>query len=393
MPAAKVLLGLLAMAASPLALAGNWTPLNSGTTYGLNTVWFTDPQTGYAAGAGGILLKTVNGGAAWQAMNSNTTQELLSLRFLDQRLGFSLGRNGLLKTEDGGENWTVMANVPAGRWSCQFIQEAERIYLAGMEAGGKGLIARTLDGGSTWALTSLDSAGGIDGIHFPEPRTGYAATVRGEILKSADGGDSWVKLPRRHSTMFHSVHFTSKDTGMAVGGYPGLIARTVNGGTDWLDTPVSPWLTSVHFSGALHGGAVGMRSVMMTADGGENWSETQMQDVTDLRGIHFPRPDLGYAVGLSGQVIKYTGDPSQVLAGPEQGRLFARGGRLSYRLEHNTPVRVRLFDPRGVLLTQLWEAHQESGTHCLDLRHGSLPIGTFLEFQAGGRREVLLVPR
>lgn len=358
MQAAKVIIGLLATLACPMVLAGNWATLPSGNSQGLYSVWFIDARTGYVAGSGGVLLKTSNGGEAWQSLTSNTTEDLLAVRFLDHSQGWVLGRNSLLKTVDGGENWTTLANVPPGRWNCQFILDAERIFLAGAETGGKYLIASTLDGGSTWSLTRLDSVGSINGIHFPEPRTGYAVTGGGIILKTADGGASWVKQPRRHRTLFNSVHFTSKDTGTAVGEYPGLIARTVNGGEDWLETPALPWLTSVHFSGARHGAAVGTRSVMMTSDGGEHWLETVMPNVTSLLGVHFPSPDIGYAVGLSGQVIKYVGDPSPVLAGVKQGRQerqgsrFAREGFLQYRLEQGSSVRVRLFDAKGALLAR-----------------------------------------
>ena len=53
MQAARVILGLLATLAGPTVLAGDWTPLTSGTTRGLHSVWFTDAQTGFAAGPRG----------------------------------------------------------------------------------------------------------------------------------------------------------------------------------------------------------------------------------------------------------------------------------------------------------------------------------------------------
>jgi photosystem II stability/assembly factor-like uncharacterized protein len=39
-----------------------WTALLSGTTNLLMSVYFTDIKTGYGVGAGGTMLKTINGG-------------------------------------------------------------------------------------------------------------------------------------------------------------------------------------------------------------------------------------------------------------------------------------------------------------------------------------------
>ena len=39
-----------------------WTSQTSGTIYRLYSVYFTDVNTGYAVGDGGIILKTITGG-------------------------------------------------------------------------------------------------------------------------------------------------------------------------------------------------------------------------------------------------------------------------------------------------------------------------------------------
>lgn len=41
---------------------GQWVIQNSGTKKNLNSVFFTDVNTGYAVGDSGIILKTTNGG-------------------------------------------------------------------------------------------------------------------------------------------------------------------------------------------------------------------------------------------------------------------------------------------------------------------------------------------
>jgi hypothetical protein len=39
-----------------------WVNLNSGTTFDLHYIYFTDHLTGFVAGNNGIILKTINGG-------------------------------------------------------------------------------------------------------------------------------------------------------------------------------------------------------------------------------------------------------------------------------------------------------------------------------------------
>ena len=63
-------------------------------------------HTGYAAGDGGTILKTTDGGANWAIQTTPTTEGLRGLHFVDQDTGYAVGYAGtLLKTTDGGGNW------------------------------------------------------------------------------------------------------------------------------------------------------------------------------------------------------------------------------------------------------------------------------------------------
>lgn len=84
----------------------NWIVQKSGTTSPLNSVYFTDANTGYAVGYYGAILKTVNRGATWTTQTSGTTQILTSVFFTDANTGYIAGWDGtILKTVNAGENW------------------------------------------------------------------------------------------------------------------------------------------------------------------------------------------------------------------------------------------------------------------------------------------------
>jgi photosystem II stability/assembly factor-like uncharacterized protein len=86
--------------------AAQWEQQNSETTEDLNSVYFTDSNTGYAVGTGGTILKTTNGGLNWTPQNSNTSLTLTSVYFPKTDTGYAVGAEIILKTTDGGENWT-----------------------------------------------------------------------------------------------------------------------------------------------------------------------------------------------------------------------------------------------------------------------------------------------
>jgi photosystem II stability/assembly factor-like uncharacterized protein len=98
-----VLMAALLMVSGAMA---QWFPQNSGTTNNLNSVYFTDANTGYAVGDSGTIIKTNDGGDNWGIQSSGTSADLYSVQFTDSLTGYAVGDSSIiLKTIDGGENW------------------------------------------------------------------------------------------------------------------------------------------------------------------------------------------------------------------------------------------------------------------------------------------------
>lgn len=77
----------------------------------LQSVCFTDINTGYSAGQNGTILKTTDGGASWTSLSSGTGCDLTSIVFPDASTGYAAGGNlypypigTILKTTDAGLN-------------------------------------------------------------------------------------------------------------------------------------------------------------------------------------------------------------------------------------------------------------------------------------------------
>src|SRR5687768_3193316 len=105
----KAFLLLPFLAAVPLS--AEWIPRESGTREALRSVRFHAPDSGFACGDLGTLLRTVDGGGTWTRVPTDAGDiSLKRVFFLDSRKGLVLGEGGYLaRTEDGGRTWIRIA--------------------------------------------------------------------------------------------------------------------------------------------------------------------------------------------------------------------------------------------------------------------------------------------
>ncbi len=112
------------------------------------------------------------------------------------------------------------------------------------------------------------------------------------------------------------VYFANHDTGWIVGTYK-IILKTIDGGEHWnkIMNNISDGLSfsSVAFTDDLHGCAVGGEAVgfyqgfsMVTADGGNTWTDTSPTDCDDLEDVIFTDSVTGWACGHNGALVKTT---------------------------------------------------------------------------------------
>jgi len=134
---------------------GQLLPARSGNPdlRSLQAVAFTDDRNGWAAGEGGTLLRTSDGGLVWQAPESSLPElarRLFDLQAIDA-VGSSIwvaGSPGSLvwRSTDGGASWQGLpTGSPLPIHSIDFTSESE-----GVAVGALGMILRTSDGGTTW---------------------------------------------------------------------------------------------------------------------------------------------------------------------------------------------------------------------------------------------------
>ena len=104
----------------------SWTQAQVPVQANLNSVYFINPQQGWAVGHDATILVTADGGASWQLQHYSpeTDKPLFDIYFADAKKGIAVGAYGIFyRTDDGGESWHKHFHE-------ELLLEADREYLA-----------------------------------------------------------------------------------------------------------------------------------------------------------------------------------------------------------------------------------------------------------------------
>ena len=300
------------------AFAQTWSPQTSGTTEHLISISFTDGLHGCAVGYGGVILKTVNGGASWTQQNSGTTDRFYSVHFTSANTGWAVGDAGLIRrTADGGNTWTAVNPPVSADFRVVWFLDNQTGFIGGGFSSTLTTILKTTDGGNTWtdiSPTNLIPQQVVYGIFFTSPNIGYAADYDGRILKTTNGGASWTAQTIAPNYNLHAVYFTDTNTGYVAGGNipgnSGVILKTLNGGNTWSTYSLSNgFLTDIKFLDANTGYAIGgslannTSIILKTTNAGNNWTTENTSSSRQFRAF-FPNNEAGYSCGLDGTILK-----------------------------------------------------------------------------------------
>jgi photosystem II stability/assembly factor-like uncharacterized protein len=230
---------------------------------------------------------TKDGGRSWTQPIRTGVKARSSIVFVTREVGWVLGDVPVV-TRDGGKTWreeTALSNL---RLEYPYFLDLNH----GWVANYWGIIGRTADGGQHWNIlrTPLKQ---VRSLFFLNPNDGWAVGDDGLVASTENGGIDWTirdaQVPLdsygKIRTELLDVFFLTSDLGWIVG-QGGVIIATKDGGKSWAraSTPTRAPLSSVRFTDALHGWAVGgdpapplpvgppSNVVLETNDGGLNWS-------------------------------------------------------------------------------------------------------------------------
>ena len=204
-----------------------WAPRDSKTREMLTAVSFVDDKHGWAAGHGGVIVHTADGGESWEVQRDSSPQNLplFDIQFVSRDTGYAVGAyDTVLKSVDGGQSWS---NLPTGTdaiFNGLFFHDAQNGFLL----GEFGSLLKTSDGGSTWEQMNIGGyQGSLFGITFLSAQKALAYGISGKLIVSDDGGENWTDIPTgTEEALFRAA---AKGTDVAVVGRSGVTLLSNDG--------------------------------------------------------------------------------------------------------------------------------------------------------------------
>lgn len=311
-------------------------------SYSLHGAAFTSPITGTAVGAGGMIVRTDDGGDTWSRLTRGEVADLSAVSFTDADHGFAVGKHdAVLRTVDGGKNWVnknivtgpgpdglsdvfavdINTATVVGYWGIWKTEDAGNTWAnkasdhvssvsfvgdVGVAVGYQGVIVQTLDGGETWGSRPSGTNNALLDVSLASSTTGVAVGEAGIILRTTDGGTTWVSQPRGTDQLLRGVAFVNENTGTAVG-YSGTILRTEDAGKTWLSqsSGTEHQLRDVSFFDAQNGIVIGDGgTILRTHDGGATWKIDASGTGNQLNGVSFTDANSATVVGSGGTILR-----------------------------------------------------------------------------------------
>jgi len=246
----------------------NWIQKNSGTNRDLMKVQFINSNVGFALGAQ-TLLKTIDGGESWNSIDIGETtnfypnalscvsenvffissgllfkktinggvtfetvevpvgQNIENIQFLTEQIGYKKSPDKLYKTNDGGNNWTVVLN---NYNNGPFFFLNQNIGFV----NSSGALYKTIDGGLNFSLLEYQDESMLQGIDIfslnenvvwevdglfllcgcpPE----YCITKKNQLESPENQVIHNCDLVAGWGSMLSAIHFANDTNGYAVG--------------------------------------------------------------------------------------------------------------------------------------------------------------------------------
>jgi photosystem II stability/assembly factor-like uncharacterized protein len=270
-------------------LHGQWEVMNEGIQGSVNSVDFIDVDTGWIAG--GILLKTEDGGLTWNVISQNIELSIEIIDFIDELNGWAYGwasdieRNVILKTEDGGYHW-IVKHQQNEVWYNEIQALNDSVVFLTSDVK----IIKTINGGSDWIdISPQISNGYFRSARFQDQDKGIVSgTVddsgqsHGFISRTYNGGSAWETEVLTEFSEIYDLQFNSDAVGYFLATkweevLESFFCRTVNMGQTWEVIYRNNFrIDSYFFSGQQNlylsmFDTLNNNNLLSSSDGGKNW--------------------------------------------------------------------------------------------------------------------------
>jgi photosystem II stability/assembly factor-like uncharacterized protein len=207
----------------------SWQRQSTPTVENLQGIAAWDTQHVVAVGNSGVILHSANGGGTWAVATTPKTDnpnKLLRVRVFDG-VAWAVGEFGaLLRSDDKGATWTRVLPEKDRAWNAIFF-----LGQSGWLVGEFGSVMRTSDGGATWSDVEGSNKVSLMGVAFRDAHNGVAVGLAGTLLVTTDGGAKWTEVPRL--TREHLLDVIWDGSRWTAVGDKGVMVSADAAATDW----------------------------------------------------------------------------------------------------------------------------------------------------------------
>jgi photosystem II stability/assembly factor-like uncharacterized protein len=258
----------------------------------------------------GAMWRTLDGGESWERLSSlsstNPTWSFTSavqLTFLDEMNGWLIETFSVWRTRDGGANWEQVFSTSDPRVKGQPVRGSFINHNTGWVCGTNGQVYRTVDGGSTWDVQTLDDTVIFTDVHFISKEIGWLTSgTFGQLYRTKDGGRTWQLVHNVDDGLLISFcYFWDEKNGWGVGhqlelsgelnpndanagNAKSIVIHTQDGGNSWEPIQVAknnPLFSCIYFVDLQIGWLCGQDTIYRTKDNGRTWSAVlKLDDLT-----------------------------------------------------------------------------------------------------------------
>jgi photosystem II stability/assembly factor-like uncharacterized protein len=202
----------------------------------------------------------------------------------------------LARTTDGGTTW-ANSSLP-GVVNAVAYTSATELYAVSTYFGSA-TVFHSATGGASWESLWSGGVGGLTNIAFGNLTHGIAVGQTGKVV--VIDGTAATEVSTGIDVAHRDIGFTSAQNAVAVG-QGGAMAHTGDGGQTWdpIASPTTNDLFAIDFVAGDEGCAVGSNVVLRTHNGGQSWDPIQNPPVGTLLDVDFGDELHGIAVGRAG---------------------------------------------------------------------------------------------
>ena len=279
-------------------------------------------QVGYVItsgiAAGEEIWKTIDGGANWTELTNPFTSiydDLVAIDCIDDVVILINGTStsSIARSADGGTTWAIIDVGGAQIVNDIFIADSANMWLV----GDGGYVWYSSDGGLTWETqdAGVATSENLAEVFFYTTQKGIAVGAAGAIIRTIDGGVTWTAVTSGTANALNTVCMSSELIAW-VGGASGTLLYTMDGGLTWTAKTwpgaATDTINAITFCGCEFGffgsttiGTLG--KLYTTLDGGYTYRLETLPTNLGINAIHCCDPNTVYlATNGDGKILKTT---------------------------------------------------------------------------------------